>query len=78
MGNRKNIMNIDAKIQEILLRSSPCNDNAVKNITHPTNSYRSISNISIVGNNNVIVSSGLWMLYFLLAMFYTWILVINS
>ena len=72
-------MNIDAKIQEILLRSSPSNDNnIVKNIANPTNLYRSVSHISVVGNNNVIVASGLWLLYFLLGIMYTWIFLINQ
>lgn len=71
-------MNIDAKIQEILLRSSPCNDNnVVKNIANPTNLYRSVSHISVVGNNNVIVTSGL-LIYFLLGIVHTWIFLANQ
>ena len=70
-------MNIDAQIQEILLRSTPCNDNGFKPIANPESSSRSISHISVVGNHNVVVTSGLWAVYLLFGMMYTWLLLAN-
>ena len=57
---------LDAQIQEILLRSSPVNDNKLpgavddkNNISHPLNE------ISVVGNNNIIIDTSLWTLLLL-------------
>ena len=53
-------MNIDAQIRDILSRNYPVNDNntpdsqSCKSLTIPVN-----KGIYVVGNNNIIISSGL-------------------
>lgn len=51
-------MNIDTKIQEILLRSSPINDNGLPQKTIMSEQIPSLCrSISIVGDRNVVISS---------------------
>ncbi len=60
-------MNIDAQIQEILLRSSPANDNNNPNRDGCIlKEKQSNSGISVIGNNNVIIGSGVFSVVMLL------------
>jgi hypothetical protein len=67
-------MNIDAEIQEILLRSSPVNDNDTQNQSKCNpNIAQTNSGINIVGNNNIIVASSLFTSMVLAIVFLTYI-----
>jgi hypothetical protein len=60
------LTDIDARIQEILLRSSPVNDNMLAGTTDGNSSApHPFNTISVVGNNNVVISTSLWMLLLL-------------
>ena len=54
-------MNTDAQIREILARSFPVNDNCHKT-TQVTDDCKAATNsgIYVVGNNNIVISSGLF------------------
>ena len=54
-------MNIDAQIREILLRSSPVNDNKVLNkVAHHSKNQHCVRRsgaISVIGDNNIVLCS---------------------
>lgn len=52
-------MNIDQEIRDILARSCPVNDNRATPLTNNKPPRKYACDISIVGNNNVVVSSDL-------------------
>ena len=53
-------MNIDNQIREILSRNFPVNDNGQKSTGNPqSESLHAEGAIYVIGNNNVIISSGL-------------------
>lgn len=55
-------MDIDMQVREILSRSFPVNDNNIKTHTAPySRSESAKSCIYVVGDNNIIISSGLLM-----------------
>lgn len=67
-------MDIDARIQEILLRSSPVNDNNTQNYdTCNPNLKTTNSGINIVGNNNIIISSSVLTSIIISLVFFTFL-----
>lgn len=53
-------MSLDSQIQEILMRSTPINDNTPRLQDGCKNINNTLTGINIVGDNNIIISSGIF------------------
>lgn len=62
-------MDIDAEIRDILMKSTPVNDNSAK--TMPVNPQSTPYNwgVNIVGNQNIVVNTGVFQLLGLFSLF---------
>lgn len=66
------MMNIDAKIHEILLRSTPVNDNDVRKVCESTSlpEVTSHCGINIVGDRNIVINLSPIVILFCFIFFY--------
>lgn len=69
-------MDIDAQIRDILMKSTPVNDNFSKqHDDSPTASHN--WGISVVGNQNVIINAGLFQLFMMTGLFLFYLSVLH-
>lgn len=62
-------MNIDAEIRDILMRSTPVNDNSANALPVIPRSAVHNWGVNIVGNQNVVVNSGILQIFAIFSLF---------
>lgn len=69
-------MNTELKIQEILSRATPVNDNTGLVRKDVYNRDDITGRISIIGNHNIVIESGIFSFLAIAAFIYSWILLL--